>query len=455
SFVVLYEDAYEWIEGLQVLTESFQDKEIHIARFASFSQSLGEKHIMNQLREVKDTGSTVFVVHISEMLFSRLFQWAEKIGMMEEGYAWILTTRSMTHFRYSEGGAIRSMEGVIGFRSYTPISKEVENFTSRVKQLLSDDDTYIKRFSSIGVSVRAHDIACILATVVEKISRLRRRAGLYRGASATRNGGLNLKKHDDSASSYASDLLKTIAHSRWFKGLSGDFQIIENRFLSETFELVNIVGSKERRIGLWSSGSFSKRRYITWPGGSGKNKITRNRVLAEKGEKKLLRVLVSASNRVPNLVSVRPDPETGFLTVSGFCVEVFRTCISPFNYDNLAYLLSTQKHKYDAAVGDITITSNRSLYVDFTMPFTDIGIGALTLVKKKKQGMWTFFDPLERSLWLASGAFFILTGIVVWLVERPVNSEFQGSWRRQLGTMLWFGFSTIVFAHSKYMLHIK
>lgn len=117
--------------------------------------------------------------------------------------------------------------------------------------------------------------------------------------------------------------------------------------------------------------------------------------------------------------------------------------------------LFLQKHKYDAAVGDITITSNRSLYVDFTMPFTDIGIGALTLVKKKKQGMWTFFDPLERSLWLASGAFFILTGIVVWLVERPVNSEFQGSWRRQLGTMLWFGFSTIVFAHSKYMLHIK
>ncbi|KAL0866569.1 hypothetical protein Bca101_045687 [Brassica carinata] len=446
SVVVLYEDVYEWTEGLQVLTESFEDKEIHIARFDSFSLPLGEKHIMNQLREVKDSGSTVFVVHMSEMLFSRLFQYSEKIGMMEEGYAWILTTRSMTHF---EGGAIRAMQGVIGFRSYTPISKEVENFTSRVKQLMSDDDddddddTYIKRFSSIGVSVRAHDIACILATVVEKISRVRGRA--------TRNGGLNLTKHDDnSASSYASDLLKTITHSRWFKGLSGDIQINENRFLSETFELVNIVGFKERRIGEWSSGSFSKRRRITWPGGSGKNKITRNRVLAEKSEKKLLRVLVSASNRVPNLVSARHDPETGFLTVSGFCVEVFRTCVAPFkydlefipyngSYDNLAYLLSTQKHKYDAAVGDITITSNRSLYVDFSMPFTDIGIGALTLVKKKKQGMWTFFDPLETSLWLASGTFFILTGVVVWLVERPVNSEFQGSWRRQLDPHAGFG----------------
>jgi ionotropic glutamate receptor len=86
------------------------------------------------------------------------------------------------------------------------------------------------------------------------------------------------------------------------------------------------------------------------------------------------------------------------------------------------------------------------LYVDFTLPYTDIGIGILT-VKKKSQGMWTFFDPFEKSLWLASGAFFVLTGIVVWLVERSVNPEFQGSWGQQLSMMLWFGFSTIVFAH--------
>lgn len=77
-----------------------------------------------------------------------------------------------------------------------------------------------------------------------------------------------------------------------------------------------------------------------------------------------------------------------------------------------------------------------------------MGVGVLT-VKKKKESMWKFFDPLDKSLWLATGAFFILTGFVVWLVERAVNPEFQGSWGQQLGMMLWFGFSTIVFAHSK------
>ncbi|KAL0736647.1 hypothetical protein Bca4012_012857 [Brassica carinata] len=264
-----------------------------------------------------------------------------------------------------------------------------------------------------GTASLVQDIACILANVVEKTS--------LRG-KATRSGAAE-------ASWNVSDLVKLIKHIRRF---NGGIQINRGRF------------SKRRRM-------------IIWPGGS--HKIPpRHRFLAENGEnKKLLRVLVPAGNRVPNLVKVSPDPETGVVIVTGLCMEIFKTCMDPLkyelefipyngSYDNLAYLLSTQRDKYDAAAGDLTITSNRSSYVEFTLPFTDIGIGALTL-KKKKHGIWTFFDPFEKPLWLASGAFFVLTGIVVWLVERPVNPEFQGSWKQQLGTMLWFGFSTIVFAH--------
>ncbi|KAL1211573.1 Glutamate receptor 1.1 [Cardamine amara subsp. amara] len=428
--VVIYEDNDDWRESLQILLENFQDEGVDIARSASFAvSSSGEKHMMNQLRKLmKVSRATVFVVHMSEILVSRLFQCVEMLGLMEEGYVWILTARTMNRFHYLEGFEFRSMQGVIGFRSYIQVSKEVENFTSRLRMLMDDDDTEAEH-SNVVIGVRAHDIACIIATAVEKI--------ILRGKA-------------EAFANVSSDLLETIRHSR-FKGLSGD-----KKFLSETFEIVNIVGIKQRRVGLWSCGSFSeRRRLIDWPGGSGK--IPRHRVLAENGEKKLLRVLVSAANRVPNLVSFRPDPETGANTVSGFCVEVLKTCLARFNYqiefipylgnyDNLAYLLYTQKDKYDAAVGDITITSNRSLYVDFTLPYTDIGIGIVT-VKKQSQGMWTFFDPFEKSLWLASGAFFVLTGIVVWLVERPVNPEFQGSWGQQLSMMLWFGFSTIVFAH--------
>ncbi|CAH2055138.1 unnamed protein product [Thlaspi arvense] len=437
SVVVMYEDVDDWRESLQILVENFQDEGLHIDRIASFveSSSSVENDMMNRLRKLETANAAVFVVHMSEILVSRLLQCAEKLGLMEQGYLWILTARTMDHVHYSDHFAVPSMQEVIGFRSCIPISAEVKNFTSRLRKLVAGD--HVNAFMETEhSSVWAQDVACILATAVEKMS-LRTSANV-------------------------SNLLETIRQIR-FKGLShNDIRIVGNKIQSSgTFEIVTMVGTGERRIGLWScdskrsimASSTNELETTIMPSG-----ISRHRFLAENGDqKKLLRVLVPAGNKVPNLVSVRLDPETGVNTVTGFCIEVFKTCIAPYNYqlefipytgnnDNLAYLLSTQKDKYDAAVGDITITSNRSSYVDFTLPFTDIGIGILT-VKKKSQGMWTFFEPFEKSLWLASGAFFILTGIVVWLVERSVNPEFQGSWGQQISMMLWFGFSTIVFAH--------
>ena len=98
-------------------------------------------------------------------------------------------------------------------------------------------------------------------------------------------------------------------------------------------------------------------------------------------------------------------------------------------------------------MGDITITSNRSTYVDFTLPFTEMGLG---IVAVKERSMWVFFQPLTPDLWITSAFFFVLTGVIVWLIERAENKEFQGSWPQQIGVVLWFGFSTLVYAHSKY-----
>ncbi|WZZ51269.1 hypothetical protein YC2023_051376 [Brassica napus] len=444
SIVVIYEEGVDdWREGLQILLEHFQDDGIHIGRTVSFAESGEDYTVMNQLRKlIKSSRSAVFVVHMSETLVSRLFRCAEKLGMMEGGYAWILTARTMNKFYHSDH---RSMQGVIGFRSYIPESEELTNYTSRLKKLMVGDDYENAKMETKLTSVCAHDIAFILAKSIEKIGRLRESSHLS-----------------------PSDLLEEIKKSI-FKGLS--HADIGHKFLSGSgiFEIVNMVGTGERRIGLWSCDHFVGRRNIMassvneletiiWPGGS--SRIPGHRFLAENGGRKRLRVLVTSINRFPHLVAVRHDPETGFSTVTGFSIEVFKTCIASFNYelefipydgdnyDKRAFELSTQRDKYDAAVGDISITSNRSLYVDFTSPYTDMGFGAPEL-KKKRESMWTFFDPLDISLWLTSGAFFILTGFVVWLVERAVNPEFQGTWGQQLGMILWFGFSTLVLPHGE------
>ncbi|CAN7003906.1 unnamed protein product, partial [Brassica oleracea var. botrytis] len=249
-------------------------------------------------RKMKKLGTTVFVVHMSELVATHLFTCAGRLKMMGEGFAWILTAKTMNSLQGINGHeyAKEAMEGVVGFRwrKSLPLEEAV--------------GTEITRFSISGVW--AHDIAWALARATE-FTRM---------------------------SNVSSTLLEAITECR-FKGLSGDFQTKDKYFLPFNYEV----------------------EFIPWRNGS--------------------------------------------------------------NYDDLAYALSSQKNKYDAAVGDITITFNRSSYVDFTLPFTELGLGIVA--------------PKER----------------IWLIERPENKEFQGSWSKQIGVIFWFGFSTLVYAHREKLKH--
>lgn len=105
--------------------------------------------------------------------------------------------------------------------------------------------------------------------------------------------------------------------------------------------------------------------------------------------------------------------------------------------------------KYDAVVGDVTIIANRSNYVDFTLPYTESGVSMIALVKEnKRRNMWIFLKPLTTNLWLGTLTFFFFTGCIVWLIEHRINPEFRGPPSQQLGIIFYFGFSTLVFAHS-------
>jgi glutamate receptor, ionotropic, plant len=104
--------------------------------------------------------------------------------------------------------------------------------------------------------------------------------------------------------------------------------------------------------------------------------------------------------------------------------------------------------EYDAVVGDITILANRSLYVDFTLPYTESGVRMLVPVRDQRQKTaWTFLKPLAADLWFATGAFFVLTGFVVWFIEHRTNQEFRGPPASQIGSVFYFSFSTLVFVH--------
>ncbi|XP_039033818.1 glutamate receptor 2.7-like [Hibiscus syriacus] len=76
--------------------------------------------------------------------------------------------------------------------------------------------------------------------------------------------------------------------------------------------------------------------------------------------------------------------------------------------------------------GDVTLVANRSLYVDFTSPYTESGVSMLVPMKdNKKKNAWVFLQPLTSDLWITSGCFFVSIGFVVWILEHRMNDDFR------------------------------
>ncbi|CAM0951462.1 unnamed protein product [Alopecurus aequalis] len=126
---------------------------------------------------------------------------------------------------------------------------------------------------------------------------------------------------------------------------------------------------------------------------------------------------------------------------------------------------------FDAAVADMTITALRAESVDFTLPYMSTDIAMVVPLRDQRSFPWFFFlKPLSDDLWLVSAAFFLFTGLVVWAIEHNDNGDFGAEVEltpsnkakltpnqdgtkgkltpfNQVGTLVYFGFSTLVFAH--------
>ncbi|MBA0821493.1 hypothetical protein Goarm_018347 [Gossypium armourianum] len=205
---------------------------------------------------------------------------------------------------------------------------------------------------------------------------------------------------------------------------------------------------------------------ILWPGGT--STISKGRMM-QTSTNKTLKIAIPKSNGFPQLLKVELDVQTNTTIFSGFCIDVFKAAIAGLNYqvsyqfvsfdynnphigenyNDLIYQVYLQR--YDGAVGDITINANRSLYVDFTLPFTDMGMGMVTrLTSKDNQNLWIFLKPLTPKLWLTVVGVYVLTALVVWLIERPAFAEGEEETQQsngQIGRMFAFSFSILVFAH--------
>ncbi|KAM1588913.1 hypothetical protein ACFX10_027873 [Malus domestica] len=450
--ILLYDNTEYGNDMIPTLTSSLQQKNVYIAHKSCVAISSTNEQIFEELQTLMKLKTKVFVVHISHLLVPRLFSNVNKLEMMSEGYTWILTSASMNFLHFMDSIVIESMQGVIGLKSYIPASTRLQNLTSKVRNKLYMEDPNMKVLELSADKIWVYDATWALAEAIERAS--------IQNSTRSKHGVV---------------LLREILQRR-FNGLSGEIKFPKGKLISGTLEIVNVIGKEARRVGFWFFEEKTDKaqshmlnngrnlllsnhlKTIRWPGGS-------KRQLSSEMK---LRIGVPVRVGFKELVRVEHDLQTNRTNVTGFSIDVFKTAISalpykvsyeffPFEnengvmagtYSDLVYQVYLKK--YDAVVGDITITSNRSQYVDFTMPYTDLGVGIL--VPKRKDNMWIFLKPLSAHLWITSACFFILTGFIVWLIERPVNQEFQGTTSQQIGTILWFSFSTLAFAHREKIL---
>ncbi|KAL0453604.1 UNVERIFIED_CONTAM: Glutamate receptor 2.2 [Sesamum latifolium] len=357
----------------------------------------------------------------------------------------------MSNFFNSMDSVTRdSMEGVVGIRPYVPHSDNLEKFQERwTRNFMVQNKNRGQVMGLNAYGLWAYDTVTALAIAVEKIGPVNS-SFLY--AKIAKNG----TKHGDlRISTFGPRLLRELSSTK-FRGLSGDFELVNGKLKPSAYEIFNVIGTGERRVGFWTPDGGIRRQFISssdhdqaktyststaelknivWPGDSTTQpkgwpivpSILRIGVPWKSGYKEFVNVtdIDPATNRTHNPTGFAIDIFNATLKFLPFKIDYEFYCYNDTNNDEWTYddmLHGIPRKDFDMVVGDTTIWAPRASYVDFSLPYSESGV-VLVVRNKKAFDMWIFAKPLRWDLWLAICLACIFMGIVIWILERPVTNN--------------------------------
>ncbi|GLT81646.1 hypothetical protein SLE2022_000830 [Rubroshorea leprosula] len=454
----------EFGEGvIPYLSDALEELNARIPYRSVISPRATDEEIEKELFKLMSMQSRVFIVHMTPDLGSRVFDKATEIGMMSEGYVWIITdgmTNLWSLIHHSDH--MDSMQGVLGVRNYVPKSKELENFKVRWKSKFVQDNPSMLNAELDIFGLWAYDATFALAMAVEEVL----------GTVKLNFDASNLESFGR-VSQNGPKLIEALSSMR-FKGISGEFGFVNGQLESPIFQIFNVNGNGEKGIGFWTSKDGLVKRLnstsnanlgtIRWPGDS--YSIPKGWEIPMNGRK--LKIGVPVRKGFEEFVKVTWDQKTNSTSFTGSCIDVFNDVmkVMPYPVPYQFYPIQMEKDesvndiidqvffgKYDAVVGDITIVANRSLYVDFTLPFMESTVVIVVPIRNNtNKNTWVFLKPLSSDLWITSFCFFVFMAFVVWVLEHRINEDFRGPPLHHVGTSFWFSFSTMTFAHRERVL---
>ncbi|XP_048574454.1 glutamate receptor 2.8-like [Triticum urartu] len=445
--VAVYDDTDYGRGIVPYLTDALQNIDVRVPYRSVIPSSATSETIIKKLNELMAMQTRVFIVHMSSTMTSLLFMKAKEVGMMNQGFVWITTSGVANIMDTLNPSVIEAMNGVLGVRYHVPRSQELDNLSKRWNIMyLQDnpDESPSNKLSIVGLW--GYDTIWALARAAEKVgvSNITNKPPLStKNSTYLESMIISTKGHE---------LLKTIVQNK-FRGFSGEFDLTDRQqHKTYVFQIINVVGRGWREIGFWTVKSGLSRQLkqdgfkktgqhsmhdlnpVIWPGES--TKIPMGWEIPTVGKK--LRVGVRSS-KIPEFIKTYKDPVKNETTVSGLTIDIFEEAVKrlpfPLSYEYLEFdtadtgsyndfVYHVYLQEYDIAVADITIRYNRSLYVDFTVPYTESGVGMIVPVKENvMKDVWLFLKPLSTEMWFGSIVLFMYTGVVVWLLEYLNGNE--------------------------------
>ncbi|KAK7346273.1 hypothetical protein VNO80_20788 [Phaseolus coccineus] len=464
--IALYVDDDHGRNGIAALADKLAEKRCKISYKVPFKpDNIIREEINSALVKVALMESKVIIIHMyTSSGLEVLHQAAQSLGMMGSGYVWIATDWLSTVLdsdpSLSTSQTMNDIQGIITLRMHTPESDVKRKFISRWDKLSRKENSNQDPFGLNIFGFYAYDTVWVLASALDSFFK---DGGTL---SFSNDSSLNILRRDtlnlDTMGVFVNGGMlrqKVLEVNR--TGLTG--QMVFNpdgNLVHPSYEIINVIGTGIRRIGYWSETSGlhtgeDPNRYnssdglygVIWPGQT---------VFSSNGRNLRIGVPLRISYR--EFVSRIEGTEM----FGGYCIDVFTAALNllpypvpymfiPFGDGKTNPLNSDLLHMitigaFDAVVGDITITTNRTKIVDFTQPYIESGLVVVAPIKKLKSSAWAFLSPFSPMMWFVTGMFFLVVGAVVWILERRVNDDFRGPARRQFVTIIWFSFSTLFFA---------
>ncbi|XP_015884529.3 glutamate receptor 2.8 [Ziziphus jujuba] len=460
------------------LVDALQQAGVRIPYRSAIPPAATDDQIDTELYKLMSMQSRVFILHLSPTVGSHLVTKAAEIGMMNEGYVWIMTNSLTDLLTSPNASAINSMQGVVGIKTHVPKTVELENFRVRWKtQFLKENPTMVDDAELNVFGLWAYDAVFALAMAVEKVGG---KGSGFRKLNAS-SGLTDLE--NIGVSENGPKLREALSTTR-FRGLGGDFSFVNRKLQSSTFQIVNVHGHGMRSIGFWTPSNGLTRKWnststystsksnlgsIIWPGDTTSQPEGYTKYPTTIGKK--LRIAVTMKDNISSFVQVVNDSSRSNPEFTGFCIEVFKAVMDAMPYPVIYEFIPFSKPdgkragtnneliyqvylgNYDGAVGDITIIANRSNYVDFTLPYTDSAVTMIVPTKgMKMKNAWVFLKPLTWDLWVTTGCFLVFIGFVVWVLEHRNNDDFRGPPSHQIGISFSFALSTTMLVHRERIL---